>query len=419
MTSDLRGPVPFDIVHIAQSPFPEDPRVRREAQIAARTGARVAVIAQQGGRDRRRVSRYGPITVVRLANERRRGSAGRYILDYLDFLLRARRLIGSHPRFRSARVFHVHTLPDFLIGAVEPARRRGARVILDLHEVFPEFTRSKFPGPTGMTAGRIALGLERWSRRRADVVLTVNDVIAEHLRARPARENERLAVIHNFADPDDFGPPRAGPPEPARELRLVYHGTLTPLYGLDLAVDAVNAVRGRGTPATLDIFGDGPARASLARQIERLGLGDAVQLRGTASHQQLRELLPTYDAGFVTTKLDVMTRFSLSTKLLEYIHLGIPVVLPRIPAYLEYFSEECGWYFTPGSADGAARALEALASSGDQREARARRARAAYARRIDADREAAALTAIYGELLGGAPEAASRIRKVASATDRS
>jgi len=419
MTSDLRGPAPFDIVHIAQSPFPEDPRVRREAQIAARTGARVAVIAQQGGRDRRVISRHGRITVVRLASERRRGSAGRYLFDYINFLLRARRLIRRHPRFRSARVFHVHTLPDFLIGAVGPARRRGARAILDLHEVFPEFTRSRFPGAAGMAAGHLALGLERWSRRRASIILTVNDVIARHLRGRPARTNERLAVIHNFADPDEFGSPRAGPPAPSGELRLVYHGTLTPLYGLDLAVDAVSAVRQRGTLATMDIFGDGPARASLARQIERLELGDAVRLKGTASHQQLRELLPSYDAGFVTTRLDVMTQFSLSTNLLEYIHLGIPVVLPRIPAYLEYFPEECAWYFTPGSAASAARALEALASAPDEREVRAHRARAAYARRIDPAGEAAALTAIYSELLGEAPEAAARIRKVASATDRS
>jgi glycosyltransferase involved in cell wall biosynthesis len=184
-------------------------------------------------------------------------------------------------------------------------------------------------------------------------------------------------------------------------------------------VDAVAAARKRGLAATLDIFGDGPARGALAGQVARLGLADVVRFRGIASHEELRILLPAYDAGFVTTRQDVMTRFSLSTKLLEYIHLGIPVVLPRIPAYLAYFPEDCGWYFAPGSVPDAVRALEALAESGGERNARALRARHAYAGRIDPAAEAEALSAIYGELLGADPAAASRIRKVASATERS
>ena len=38
---------PFDIVHIAQTQFPDDPRPRKEALAAAELGARVAVIALQ------------------------------------------------------------------------------------------------------------------------------------------------------------------------------------------------------------------------------------------------------------------------------------------------------------------------------------------------------------------------------------
>ena len=112
-------------MHLAHTTFPEDPRPRREAMIAAESGARVAIIVAEGGRDNRRVSRYGPLTVVRLKSSRKRGSAANYLFEYLDFLFRARRLIRSHPRFRRARVFHVHTLPDFLVGAT---RARAAPV---------------------------------------------------------------------------------------------------------------------------------------------------------------------------------------------------------------------------------------------------------------------------------------------------
>lgn len=394
-------PTPFEVVHLAHTSFPEDPRVRREAMISAELGARVAVIVLRSGHDPRPVSRYGPITVIRLEGERRRGWAGKYLLEYLDFIYRARRLIRDDPRFRHAPVFHIHTLPDFLIAATGPARKDGARIILDLHEVFPEFTRSKFKGPAGAIGGWIAERLEHWSRRQADVTITVNHAIVEHLRSRPAHPDEHIAVVHNFADPSDFGPIRTPEAITPPGVRLVYHGTLTPLYGLDVAVAAVALARQQGINATFDIWGDGPDRVRLELQIAEAGLKDSVRLRGTAEHGRLRNLLSSYDAGLVPTRLDVMTRFSLSTKLLEYIHLGVPVLIPRIPTYLRYFPEECAWYFEPGSAEDASRAIGEFANTGPAaREERATQAQRWYVERISAERDAETLRRIYRELLG-------------------
>lgn len=392
---------PFDIVHLAHTTFPEDPRPRRESVLAAETGARTAIVVLNDGRDRRAVSRYGKVAVVRLKGNRRRGSIGKYLVEYLDFLVRARALFRRDDRFRLARVVHVHTLPDFLVAAALPARRRGARIILDLHEVFPEFTRSKFRGWPGRLAERVARRLERWSRRQADVILTVNDAVAEQLLSRPARPRERVVVIHNFADPGEFGPPRLTTGNLHRPVRLVYHGTITPLYGLDLAVQAIARARQAGVEATLDIYGSGPAADDLTRLVETLGLGSAVRLPGPVPHERLQELLPTYDAGLVPTRLDVMTRFSLSTKLLEYIHLGIPVLVPAIPTYVRYIPRDAAWYFEPESVAGAAdRLRDFVRADPAERVERARRAQIAASTRLDPARDAATLKQLYRELLG-------------------
>ncbi len=392
---------PFDIVHLAQTTFPEDPRPRREAMIAAETGARVVIVVIGGGRDARRVSRYGRIAVVRLEGERRRGSAVGYVGEYLDFLLRARALIRHDPRFQSARIFHVHTLPDFLVGATRSARKRGAQVILDLHEIFPEFTESKFPGWKGRIGRRVALWLERWSRRQADVVVTVNRAVESQLRARPARPHERIAVVHNFADPAEFGPEQLTTGVIQEPVRLVYHGTLTPLYGLDLAITAVARARESGLDVSLDLFGSGPSASSLTDLITRLGVHDRVQLRGIVPHHILRDLLPAYDAGLVPTRLDVMTRFSLSTKLLEYIHLGLPVIIPAIPTYLDYFPPACAWYFEPNSATDMARAIaKFVGAEPGERVQRAAAAQAASAAQLDPEVDAAVLKGLYEEMLG-------------------
>src|SRR5206468_1025713 len=100
---------------------------------------------------------------------------------------------------------HVFTLPDFLLWAALPARRRGARVVFDMHEIFPEFARAKFPGLIGTLVSALAARVERWARRRADLTITVNRPIDELLASRAASPTERRIVVHNTADPVDFG----------------------------------------------------------------------------------------------------------------------------------------------------------------------------------------------------------------------
>ena len=403
---------PFDIVHIAQTAFPDDPRPRKEVLAATQLGARVAVIALRDGLDPRPIGRYGRAVVVRLPGRRRRGSVGRYVVEYTDFLLRAHALMRRDPRFARASVVHVHTLPDFLIAAAGPARRRGARVVLDMHEIFPEFTRTKFPGSFGRLGAPLALAIERWSRRRADVVLTVNRAIERLLRGRPAGPDERMVVIHNLTDTADFGPARITDGRVTGPVRLAYHGTVTPLYGLDLAVEAVASARRLGKYVELDIYGRGPALGEVESRIRELGLEGAVRLMGSVSHQVLRERLPGYHAGFLPTRLDLMTQYSLSTKLLEYVHLGVPLIAARIPAYLEYFPEQAAWYFEPNDAEAAARAIVAFA--GATPEERVTRAEAAQhaTRELSWDNEARTLQRIYVELMRG------ESRRPAGSSDR-
>jgi glycosyltransferase involved in cell wall biosynthesis len=390
---------PIEIVHLAYTSFPADTRVKREALAGAGMGRRVAVVALQmpGQLPEETV---GPLEVVRLAGRRTRGSPASYLAEYGTFVWRCRRLLARDPRFRHVRVVHVHTLPDFLIWAAAPARQRGARVILDLHEIFPEFTVSKYPGLPGRLARRLARFCERSARRAADVTITVNGPIEELLATRGIGRPERRVLVHNSADPADFGEPNP-PRTHARRgrLELVYHGTLTPLYGLDIAVRGVALAAMRGAPVHLTILGDGPEREPLGRLASELGADLVVTFEAPIPQRALRERLTRADAGVVPTRLDGMTRYSLSNKLLEYVHLGLPVLAARLPSYGHYFDETAAWYWTPGDPEDLARAIrEFAAASADERSARAARAQ------HDLDRiawpvERARLVAVYEDLL--------------------
>lgn len=415
--------MPIELLHLAFTHYPADPRVKREAQALAATGRRVAAFVLRAPGERA-VERIAGVLAVRVPVRKSRGGFLSYLRDYMAFTWRCRRLVARHRRLAGVQVVHVHTLPDFLVWAALPARRRGARVVLDLHEVFPEFTRAKFGGPVGRLLAVVARAVERWARRRADLTLTVNRPIDELLAGRPAGGGraERRLIVHNSADPAEFGAPPpallAGRRERAGPVQLVYHGTLTGLYGLDVAIRGVTVAIGRGIPTRLAIIGDGPDRAALVALATELAVADVVRFEPRLPQAALPARLGRCDAGVVPTRLDAMTQYSLSNKLLEYVHLGLPVLAARLPSYGSYFADDAAWYWTPGDPGDLARAIAEFATSAPAE----RRRRVEAARRgveeIAWPHESARLVAAYAELLG-APGRAGRQRRPVPALEPS
>jgi glycosyltransferase involved in cell wall biosynthesis len=387
----------IDILHLAYTRFPADTRVKREVDALRATGRRIGVIALRGPGERA-VERWRDVTIIRAPGRKSRGGVVSYLLEYGDFVWRCRRLIARHRALSAVRVVHTHTLPDFLLWAALPAQRRGARLVFDMHEIFPEFAASKFGGTVGKLTERLALAVERWARRRADVTITVNRLTDQVLAKRPIGRPERRLIIHNTADPADFGE-GGPPPEVGKVITLVYHGTLTVLYGLDLAVRAVALLRRAGRDVRLTILGDGPERDALTQLTTELGLDSAVTLEAPLPQRALPARLRACAAGVVPTRLDGMTQYSLSTKLLEYAHLGIPVLAARLPGYEQYFGERALWYWTPGDPADLARAVSDFATASPaERAQRARRAKEAIAS-LDWAHEREGLLAAYADLL--------------------
>jgi glycosyltransferase involved in cell wall biosynthesis len=108
-----------------------------------------------------------------------------------------------------------------------------------------------------------------------------------------------------------------------------------------------------------------------------------------------------------------MTRYSLSTKLLEYVHLGIPVLAARLPSYQRYFGDDALWSWNPGDPADLARAIQQFAQSSDsERAARVQRAREAIAQ-LAWPHQRDTLLAAYAGLLTG--DGSARIAAIRSA----
>jgi glycosyltransferase involved in cell wall biosynthesis len=74
-----------------------------------------------------------------------------------------------------------------------------------------------------------------------------------------------------------------------------------------------------------------------------------------------------------------LNRFALSTKLFEYVALGIPVVSAGLPTIREHFSDEEVLFFEPGDPAALAEALRQVARDPAAAAARAEAARSRYA----------------------------------------
>ena len=404
---------PIEILHLVYGHYPADTRVKRELRALSATGCRRAVIAVRGEGEAA-LERVDDVVTIRVPGHKSRGGLWSYVVEYGDFVLRCRRLVAAHRAFANVQVVHVHTLPDFLMWAALPARRRGARLVFDMHEIMPEFTRAKFPGPLGTLMARLARRIERWARRRADLTVTVNRPIDQLLASRPATPDEHRIIVHNTADPGDFGHDvRAGetlPPPllPAAPLRLVYHGTLTHLYGLDIAVRGVALANANGLDVQLTIIGDGPERGRLEEAV-------GVTVERPMTHKQLAARLPQFHAGLVPTRLNEMTRYSLSTKLLEYVHLGLPVLAAELPSYRLYFGADTLWFWTANDPAALATVIRAFVQSDRAQRAR----RIAKARQVLEPLawpvQAMALLAAYQDLLTRPAQQPARIAATRSA----
>lgn len=403
-----------EILHLAYTRFPADTRVKREVAALQSLGRRIAIVALRASYEPA-VERRAGVTIIRVQGRKSRGGVASYLLEYLAFVWRVRRLVNQHRALTHVKIVHVHTLPDFLIWAALPAKRRGAHVVFDMHEIFPEFIQTKFGGVLGRVVARLALRIERWARNTADLTISVNHPIDELLMTRPLNRPERRLIVHNTADSTDFGDFEIQKASGATNLALVYHGTLTALYGVDVAIRAVAEARRLGLPVSFTILGDGPERGALERLVSQLELTGVVTFERPLPQSELPMRLRQCTAGIVPTRLDRMTRYSLSNKLLEYVHLGIPVLASQLPSYSRYFDHESVWYWRPNEWRDLARAIgDFAAASQEERSERALRASRSITPFAWA-RERRALVSAYADLLASVDSQSERIAAMRSA----
>jgi glycosyltransferase involved in cell wall biosynthesis len=290
-------------------------------------------------------------------------------------------------------IVHTHMdLADYYGAAA--ARLRPGTVLVSSKQNADEFrTRSTWKRPPFLL-------LEHGAYRAADAVIAVSQGLVEFLERAEGLPRHKTVVIGNGVDPD-LGAGAPGRDEARRRLGLPAAGPILGTVGrlaaqkgqIDL-LRALPSVRARFPEAILVVAGEGPERAALEREAERLGVAGAVRLLG---HQaNVPAVLAALDLFLLPSLWE-----GLPLALLEAMAMRLPVVATRAVGIDELVTDGVEGRLTPrrDPAALAAAAIDILADPGRAAAMGTAARRRAVGRHSQAA-VAAEVAALYRRLLG-------------------
>ncbi len=362
--SDRSHDHPRVVMLLENFPYPQDIRVRDEAESLAAAGYAVEVIAPRARGQplsetvgavevrRFRVFRPEPVSVIG------------FLLEYV-VALPALHLHALRALFGGASVLHLHNPPDLLFPAGALYRLFGRRVVFDHHDLFPEMVQVKTSSRGLEAAARIA---ERLTYAVADHVLATNESYAEIARTRGNKPAQQVTIVRN-APPDAWlerPPGRRANAAPDGSLRLGYLGELSDHDGVDSLIRLLARIRKRGLDSHLTIIGDGDARSRLERAFGLEGIAERVTFTGWVNHDAVPELLECVDVCVDPAPATEYNVRSTMTKIAEYLCLGQPIVAYDL-AETRRTAGDAAVLVAPGDEAGFADAVVALARDPERR----------------------------------------------------
>jgi glycosyltransferase involved in cell wall biosynthesis len=348
------------ICMIAYARYESDNRIRRYAETLAARGDIVDVIGLHSS-DRPSTYALKGVNVFeiqrRADNEKDQWSHAwqlfRFLFRSLIFATRRHRLIKYD-------LVHVHNVPDCLVFAALYPKMSGTRIILDIHDLVPELFEAKFASKFRAIYVRLLKIVERLSIEFSDHVIVSNHLWQRRLIERSVA-SEKCSVFVNNVDPLTFY--RRDRTRHDDKVILLFPGTFQAHQGLAVAIKALARLKDRVPACELHLIGGGGGRnaqGDLADLASGLGLNGRVRFFGTIPLDQVPQVMANADIGVVPKLADSFGNEAYSTKIMEFMSQGIPVVASRTAIDTYYFGDETVCFFESGDDEAMAEVMAKL-----------------------------------------------------------
>jgi glycosyltransferase involved in cell wall biosynthesis len=255
-------------------------------------------------------------------------------------------------------LIHVHSIPDFEVFAALIPKLLGAKVILDVHDIVPEFYTSKF-GVSKESAVFKALKIIEWlSTTFANHVIIANHLWEKVITERSVKQS-KCSTILNYPDSSMFNSALRTRLEDGRFI-MMYPGSLNWHQGLDIAIKAMDLIMDKASEAEFHIYGSGSSMDDLKRLIEERSLQKQVKVFDSRPIKEIAGLMANADLGIVPKRNDSFGGDAFSTKIFEFMALGVPVIAANTRIDRYYFNDSNIKFFEAGDEKSLAEAMLTL-----------------------------------------------------------
>jgi glycosyltransferase involved in cell wall biosynthesis len=349
---------------VAYTNYEQDNRVRRYAEALATRGDSVDVIVlkQPGQPD------VDELKGVRIYRIQKRNDNERlpttYLFKLLLFMVRSAVLLAKNSMKGRYDLVHVHSVPDFEVFAACIPKLLGAKIILDIHDIVPEFYAYKFRKNRESLVFRMLKVMEKLSIAFSDHVIIANHIWQETLLSRSVTK-EKCTVVLNYPDLAIFS--RNGRKRNDGKFIMIYPGTLHWHQGIDIAIRGFKKIADKYPGAEFHIYGDGGKKKSLLELIEQEGLKGRVMIKGVLTMEGIAAAMSEADLGVVPKRADSFGNEAFSTKIFEFMAMGVPVLASSTKIDRFYFDDSKIMFFHSEDVDDLASKMERLINDMDLR----------------------------------------------------
>ncbi len=353
---------------IAYSGYEGDNRVRRYAETLARRGDLVDVLTLSWRPNQEAEEQLNGVTLHRIARRaQNESSMWSYALRHLSFLLKAANKVTNLHASKCYDVIHIHNIPDFLVFAAWYPKLTGAKLILDIHDMVPELFENKFRSGFKKHIVTALLIVEKLSIKFVDHVIISNHLWRERLVARSVDER-RCSALVNHVDPQLFA--RRQRTRDDGKFIVLFPGSIQWHQGLDIGIRAFSRFRKKVPNAEFHLYGVGNERLQmdLRALVRELGLEEAVKFCESVTLDHMAEVIANADLGIVPKRADSFGNEAYSTKIMEFMSQGVPVVVSRTRIDSYYFTDDDVYFFPSGDSDAMARAMGEVAENQNLRD---------------------------------------------------
>ncbi|MBS1850158.1 MAG: glycosyltransferase family 4 protein [Acidobacteria bacterium] len=369
------------ICMVTHSLYESDSRVMRYAEALAARGDEVEVIAlRKEGKPEEEV-----IAGVRVLRIHPRSFQEKTKLSFLKqvaaFFAKTAWVLSKRHARKPYDLLHIHSIPDFIVFVALLPKLMGAKIILDIHDILPELYASKFHVSEQSLGFKIMLFLEKVSIDFSDHIIIANHIWQDRLLAR-SLTSDRCTVMLNYPDRSAFYPqPRTRTTD---EFVMLYPGTLNKHQGLDVAIRAFALIKDQAPQAMFWIHGEGRTQDALIQLVAQLGLQDRILFKPMLPIREVGAVMANADLAVVPKRKDSFGNEAFSTKIFEFMSVGVPVVVSDTKIDKYYFNDSVVRFFKDGDEKDLAEAMLFMINHPEARMQQARNA-AEFVRTYDWD----------------------------------